>query len=156
MFHDQREWPREAAALASSPMPQTVRLCQFDLPSGQTCRQIALKDEQLCRHHMRLFRESEAEMLREEAMERLAAKLASLALPDLLYALYGKLSRIRTTVRSHPEAQLALEITLHRLLEEMVQAKHLAEANQPFSTPINFPENLMESMNHNADFLKTQ
>jgi hypothetical protein len=137
-------------------MPKQAQLCRYDLPNGKTCRQITLRGEQLCRHHMRLFREDETEMVREKAMERLAANLVSLELPALLYALYGKLSRIRTTVRSHPEAQLALEITLHRLLEEIVQIGHPEQACQPLSAPMNFSENLMKSMNYNADFLKTQ
>jgi hypothetical protein len=115
-------------------MSRPNQLCRYQLPNGQICRQITLKGEDLCRHHHRLNRHSETEIARQEAMERLAAILMSLELPDLLRALYGKLSRIRTTVRSHPEAQLALEITLHRLLEEIVQAYHPAEANQPYQS----------------------
>lgn len=135
-------------------MPQTARLCQFDLPSGRTCRQIALKDEQLCRHHMCLFRESETEMLREEAMEQLALQLSALDLPELLHALCGKLSRIRTNVRSVPEAQLALNITLQRL-REIDLATLARDQNQPLSSPINFPENSMESMSQQTEeFLK--
>jgi hypothetical protein len=137
-------------------MSRPNELCRYQLPNGETCRQITLKGEHLCRHHHRLNRHSETEMAQQEAMERLAASLVSLELPDLLRALYGKLSRIRTTVRSHPEAQLALEITLHRLLEEIIQTYHPAQASQPLSAPINFPEILIESMNYNADFLKTK
>lgn len=98
-------------------MQKPVELCQYQLPSGQTCRQITLKGESLCRHHRRLSRHSEAETSQEQAMEQLAAKLSALDLPNLLHALYGKLTGIQTTLRSHPEAQLALAITFHRLRE---------------------------------------
>lgn len=99
------------------PHSNPATLCQHQLSTGKLCRQITLKDEYFCRHHRRLFHKSENEMIHEEAMERLSAKLQSLDLPDLLHALYGKLTRLRTTVRAHPEAQLALNITLHRLRE---------------------------------------
>lgn len=68
------------------PRHRTAELCRFPLPTGQYCRQIALKDDSFCRHHWRLFMKSQAETSCEEAMEQLAAKLQSLDLPDLLQA----------------------------------------------------------------------
>jgi hypothetical protein len=125
-------------------MSRTAALCQSKLATGKTCRQVTLKGESLCRHHRRLFRHSEADARQEQAMERLAAELSSLSLPHLLHALYAKLSAIRTTLRSHPEAQLALAITFHRLQEQLEQA---APKDRP-PTPMNFPECPAESMNY--------
>lgn len=122
-------------------MSKFVELCQYQLPTGQTCRQITLKDDSLCRHHRRLFRHSEAEICQEQAMERLAAKLLALDLPALLYLLYGKLNSIRTTLRSHHEAQLALAIAFQRLREQLGQTDP-----EDLPNPTNFPENPAESM----------
>jgi hypothetical protein len=55
------------------------------------------------------------EITHEEAMDRLQQKLNTLDLPSLLRTLQAKLNNIQTTVRSHPEAQLTLNITLDRL-----------------------------------------
>jgi hypothetical protein len=92
-----------------------ARLCAYEFPNGKLCRQVALKDEQGCRHHMRPFRHGMYEITHEEAMDRLQQKLNALDLPALLRALQAKLNNIQTTVRSHPEAQLTLNITLDRL-----------------------------------------
>ena len=139
-------------------MSRTADLYRHQLPSGQTCRQITLKGEYFCRHHRRLFHKSENEMIHEEAMERLAAELQSLDLPDLLHALYGKLTRLRSTVRANPEAQLALTITLERMKQHGHNQRpaHLRSGHsQPAPAPMNFPENSMESMNQQMlEFLK--
>lgn len=117
-------------------MSKPVHLCQYDLPSGRLCRQIALKQESACRHHMRLFRHAEAETMHIEAMERLQTKLAALELPDLLRALRYKLSRLHSAVRPDPETRLTLDVTLERLaaVEAMAQAIE------------KWPENITESM----------
>ena len=129
-------------------MSVTAELCRFPLPTGQYCRQIALKGEYLCRHHRRLLDKTQAETLREEAMEQLAERLASLDLPDLLEALYGKLDHLRSAFRAYPEVQVALIITLERL---RTMREDSAEAPIPTrSTPINFSENSMESMNYSG------
>lgn len=142
-------------------MSVTAELCRFPLPTGQYCRQIALKGEYLCRHHRRLLDKTQAETLHEEAMEQLAERLASVDLPDLLEALYGKLNRIRSAFRAHPEAELALIITLERL-----RTMREDSAESPDSNPLNsnkfhrklnginelqragFSENPLESMNY--------
>lgn len=132
-------------------MSRPADLCCYQLPSGKRCRQITLKQEQFCRHHRRLFRQSESEMALQEAMQRLAGKLLSLDLPDLLETLYATLARVSSTVRTIPEAQLALGITMERLRTEL-----LFTAPEPSPTPVNFPENPMESMNQDGGkFLKT-
>jgi len=99
-------------------MSRTADLCKYDLPNGKLCRQIALKNEQLCRHHSRLFRHSEAQVIHDHAMECLAADLESLPLPCLLRVLHSYLNRIQRAVRGLPEAQVALNIALRRLAEE--------------------------------------
>lgn len=139
-------------------MSSPRNLCQHQLPTGKLCRQITLKDEYFCRHHRRLFHKSENEMIQEEAMYCLAAELQSLDLPDLLHALYGKLTRLRSTVRANPEAQLALAITLERMKQHghnQRPAHPRSGHSQPAPTPINFPENSMESMSEQMrEFLK--
>lgn len=92
-----------------------ARLCAYDFPSGKACRQVALKDEALCRHHMAPHRHGMYEITHDEAMDRLQQKLNALELPDLLRLLQAKLNNIKTTVRSHPEAQLTLNAALDRL-----------------------------------------
>lgn len=140
----------------NSKTAKTADLCSYQLPSGKPCRQITLKDEQLCRHHRRLFHQSEAEMALQQSMERLAIKLSSLPTPDLLEALYRKLCYVHSTVRAVPEAQLALGITMERLRTlELLQAE-LSVLARPSQTPTNFPENSMKSMNQRVpQFLKT-
>lgn len=134
-------------------MSSPRNLCQHQLPTGKLCRQITLKDEYLCRHHRRLFHKSENEMIHEEAMYCLADELQSLDLPDLLHALYGKLTRLRSTVRANPEAQLALAITLERMKQHGHNRRN--GHAQPAPAPINFPENPMESMSEQMrEFLK--
>lgn len=113
-------------------MSKPADLCQYDLPNGNLCRQVALKGEQVCRHHRRLFRHSEAEMLHDEAMDRLAAQLRSLDLFGLLRALQTKLNRIQSVVRADPEARLALNIALERLQkrkEANLAFRHFANQN---------------------------
>jgi hypothetical protein len=92
-----------------------ARLCIYEFPNGKLCRQVALKDEQGCRHHMRPFRHGMYEITHEEARDRLQQKLNTLDLPSLLRTLQAKLNKIQSTLRSHPEAQLTLTITLERL-----------------------------------------
>jgi hypothetical protein len=126
----------------------TAELCRFPLPTGQYCRQIALKGEYLCRHHRRLLDKTQAETARQEAMEQLAERLASLDLPDLLEALYGKLARIHPAFRACPEAKLALIITLERL--RAMPEDSATSRIPPRSNPINFSENQMKSMNYSG------
>ncbi|MGC2162700.1 MAG: hypothetical protein WA634_12375 [Silvibacterium sp.] len=113
-------------------------LCQFDLPSGKLCRQIALKGEYVCRHHMRLFRQSESEMIRQEAMDDLAERLSAMDLPELLRTLQRQFKRMQRNHRSvsaslSEETQLTLAITLQRIEEsgELPQPNHAPGFNLP-------------------------
>jgi hypothetical protein len=99
-------------------MSKPADLCQYDLPNGKLCRQIALRDAQVCRHHMRLFRHGEAQMIHDEAMERLASGLERLPLHRVLRVLETYLKQARRAVRGLPEAQVTLDIALRRLAEE--------------------------------------
>ena len=96
-------------------MSRPARLCAFDLPSGKPCRQVTLKGEQVCRHHVRNFRRIDGDNLHDEAMERLAAKLSALPLPELLRRINRRLDRVQTVVRLYPDVQLALRIASDRL-----------------------------------------
>ncbi|MGH9587641.1 MAG: hypothetical protein ACRD3F_11860 [Acidobacteriaceae bacterium] len=87
---------------------------------------------------------SQAETNREDAIEQLAAKLQSLDLPDLLHVLSGILARLRSTIRTVPEARLALAMTIERL--ESIKTVPA----QPSSAPINFSENSMKSMSQHS------
>lgn len=104
-----------------------VNLCAYKLSPDKSCRQISLKGDNYCRHHRRLSRQSEAEAAMMQSMERLAIKLSSLPTPDLLEALYQKLSNIHSVVRAVPEAQVALGITMERLRAELC-----GPASRPF------------------------
>ena len=135
-------------------MSKAVRLCAHDLPSGKPCRQVALKGEPGCRHHMRLFRHVEAELMHEEAMARLEAKLNALDLTDLLRALQLKLGRLQSAVRPDPEARLTLSVALERLRKRNEAERSFQQFAQENPIPdITSPEfqNLfekhMESMN---------
>ncbi len=123
---------------------KTADLCQYDLPNGKLCRQIALKNQQVCRHHSRLFRHDEAQMLHDEAMARLAADLESLPLPRLLCVLHTRLNRIHRAVRGLPEAQLTLETALRRLAEE--NASRSADARFDQEAARELLETLTKSM----------
>ncbi|HEX5236672.1 MAG TPA: hypothetical protein VFW25_15235 [Silvibacterium sp.] len=96
-------------------MMKGVRLCSHDLPSGRTCRQPVIKDEQVCRHHMRPYRHGMYEITHDEAMERLVADLSSMDAPRLLRTLQAKLKRIQSAVRADPEARIVLSAVLDRL-----------------------------------------
>lgn len=64
---------------------------------------------------MRPFRHGMYEITRDEAMERLQQTLDTLDLAALLRTLRAKLNKLQSAVRSHPEAQVALNVTLERL-----------------------------------------
>ena len=121
-------------------MPQ-ADLCAFDLPSGKPCRQVTLKGEQVCRHHARNFRHIENKFLHDQAMERLAAKLSAVALPELLRRINRRLDRIQTVVRLYPDVQLALRIASDRL-QRRIDAELAFEtfARQNPMPDINSPE----------------
>lgn len=104
-----------------------LNLCAFQLSPDKSCRQITLKGDEYCRHHRRLCRQSDAEAAQMQSMERLAIKLSSLPTPDLLEALYRKLCHVHSAVRTLPEAQLALGITMERLRSELS-----GPASEPF------------------------
>jgi hypothetical protein len=127
-------------------MSRTADLCQYDLPNGKLCRQIALRDVQVCRHHMRLFRHDEAKMIHDEAMERLASRLESLPLHRVLRVLETYLKQARRAVRGLPEAQLTLDIALRRLTEE--NATRSANARFDQATARELLETLTKSMNY--------
>lgn len=98
-------------------MSQPAALCQYDLPNGKLCRQIARKGERLCRHHMRLHRHHMYDALHEIAMAELREKLSTLSLSELLATLHSKLNQSRRAVRGCSEAELTLEIAIQRLRE---------------------------------------
>ena len=96
-------------------------LCQFDLPSGKTCRQVALKGESVCRHHARHLERNMYEITRGEAMQRLEACLNEMDLHELLLTLESKLNRIQRTIPAYDEARVTLRIAikhLHRYNED--------------------------------------
>ena len=135
-------------------MSKPTRLCQYDMPNGKLCRQVALKGEQVCRHHMRLFRHGMYEITHREAMERLEAKLNNLDLSDLLSALQYKLARLQSAVRHDPEAQLTLRVALEHLrkrneaersFQQFAQQIPMPDFNSPEFN--NLSEKFMESMN---------
>lgn len=135
-------------------MSKPASLCQYDMPNGKLCRQIALKGEQVCRHHMRLFRHGMYEITHQEAMERLEAKLNNLDLSDLLSALQFKLGRLQSAVRADPEAQLTLRVALEHLrkrteaersLQQFAQQNPMPDITSPEFN--NLFEKFMESMN---------
>jgi hypothetical protein len=97
-------------------MSLPVRLCQYDLPNGKLCRQIALKEESVCRHHMRNFRHNMYEVMHAEAMERFEARLNQMDLPELLVTLESKLNRIQKTMPVWDEARVTLRITLQHII----------------------------------------
>ena len=135
-------------------MFKPARLCQYDMPNGKLCRQVALKGEQVCRHHMRLFRHDMYEITHREAMERLEAKLNNLDLLDLLSALQYKLTRLQSTVRADPEAQLTLRVALEHLRKRTEAERSFQQFTQQNPMPditspefSNLFEKFMESMN---------
>lgn len=106
-----------------------ARLCSYEFPDGRLCRQVTLKDEQGCRHHMRPFRHGMYEITRDEAMDRLQQKLNTLDLAALLRTLRATLNKLQSAVRSHPEAQITLNVTLDRLRH--ITATH--SSKEPFT-----------------------
>lgn len=108
-------------------MPMPVRLCQFDLPNGKLCRQVAIKDQYVCRHHILNFRDADQLAAREVAMERLEDRLNQMDLPELLLTLERKLKRIVRTMPVFDEARVTLGIAieqLHRQNEENAPGIH--------------------------------
>lgn len=114
-------------------MPMPVRLCQFDLPNGELCRQVAMKDQPVCRHHIRNFREADQDAAREVAMTRLEDRLNQMNLPELLHTLQRKLNRIVRTMPVYDEARTTLRIAIDCLhkhnedtaaLQKFLQTQH--------------------------------
>jgi hypothetical protein len=121
-------------------MPKAARLCQYDLPNGKLCRQVALKDEHVCRHHMRTYRHGMYDITHEEAMERLEADLRAMEIPRLLLALQRKLNPIQSVVRAYPEARLALNIALERLKARDKAARSLQRLTPETMPDVSSPE----------------
>ncbi|MGC1360134.1 MAG: hypothetical protein WA400_20980 [Silvibacterium sp.] len=103
---------------------------------------------------MRLFRHVEAELMHEEAMARLEAKLNALDVTDLLRALQLKLGRLQSAVRPDPEARLTLSVALEHLrkrnevertFQQFARQIPMPEFNSPEFN--NLFEKFMESMN---------
>lgn len=117
-------------------MSSHALLCQHDLPSGKLCRQIALKDEQGCRHHMRLFRRAGQECSREEAEQKFTARLNQMDLPELLITLERKLNRIQRTMPAYHDARIALRVTIDRLMEKIREETKLLEYAQQHPTAV--------------------
>ena len=118
-------------------MPMPVNLCQFDLPSGRTCRQLAMKDQQVCRHHIRNFREADQDAARDVARIRLEDHLNQMHLPELLHTLQRKLKRIVRTIPIYDEARTTLCIAIQRLQKHNEDA---AALQQFLQTPHSGPE----------------
>ena len=86
-------------------------------------------------------------------MERLAAKLSALELPELLSRIHRRLDRIQRVVRLYPDIQLALRIASDHL-QRRIDAERAFEtfARQNPMPDMNSPEfnklfeNHMESM----------
>jgi hypothetical protein len=93
-------------------------LCQYDLPNGKLCRQVALKGEQACRHHMRLFRHNMSEVMHAEALERFTAELGQMNLRDLLITVVRKLKRIEKTIPAWDEARVAVHFAVNALQQK--------------------------------------
>lgn len=92
-----------------------VDLCTHLMPSGKLCRGIALRNERLCRAHIRNHRFQEREWAHNQAMDRLRDELDLMDIPELLQTLQEKLTRITSIVRAYPEARLTLSVTIDRL-----------------------------------------
>lgn len=118
-------------------MPMPVRLCQFDLPSGRTCGQVAMKDQSVCRHHIRNFRDADQAAAREVAMTRLEDRLNQMELPELLHTLQRKLNRIVRTMPVYDEARTTLHVAIDRLHQHNEDA---AALQQFLQTPHSGPE----------------
>ncbi len=132
-------WPQSNRACGKH-MPKAAPLCQYDLPNGKLCRQVALKDEQVCRHHMRNYRHGMYDITHEEAMERLEADLRAMEIPKLLLALQRKLNPIRSVVGAYPEARLALNIALERLRARNQASRPLQRLTPETMPQIGTPE----------------
>ena len=122
-------------------MSRHADLCQYDLPNGKLCRQVALKNEQLCRHHRRFVRHTDEQCSRSMAEEIFSAQLTQMDTPTLLHTLEQKLRRIEYATPAHSEARLTLQAALNRLEQQREAAASL--------NPNDFQklfENFMESM----------
>lgn len=132
-------------------------LCQFDLPSGKLCRQVALKGEQVCRHHARHLERNMYGITRDEAMQRIEARLSEMDLHELLLTLESRLKRIERTMPAFDEARLTLRVTIKQLKrynedDEMILQFNRQFAQDPTSdrTRLEFQrlcENVMRPMN---------
>lgn len=116
----------------------SIQLCTHLLPSGKLCQAAALRNERLCRHHIRINRIAERERAHNEAMARLFAQLSAMSFPELLQTLDKKLDRITSIVRAYPEARLTLGVVLERLADLNLAASITAPQLQPNqSSPFN-------------------
>lgn len=129
-------------------MPMPISLCQFNLPNGKLCRQVALKDLALCRHHTRTFRDLIQKTVRDEAMSHLEDCLNAMELPELLHTLERKLNRIVRTMPAFDEARTTLRIAIQRLhqlnedaarFQQSLQTQHLEVHPAPGPGPKEYP-----------------
>lgn len=106
-------------------------LCQFPLPDGRICRQPALAGECICRHHMRNFRHGAQQFAHEEAMDRYIDSLREMSLPQLLFTLSLKLSKIRKAIPRWDEARVTLEFVIAELRRIITEEAPLFDPDQP-------------------------
>lgn len=112
-----------------------VDLCTHLLPSGKLCRGIALRNERLCRAHIRNHRFLERERQFQLSMQRLGDQLDAMDLPDLLLALGQKLDRISSIVQPYPEARLTLIVAINRLNQLKDDESNAYPQPQPNQSP---------------------
>ena len=114
-----------------------VALCTQLLPSGKLCRGIALRGQHYCRSHIRNYRLLEADRARNAALEKLAAEVERMAIPDLLAAIRDRLLNLS---RSHAILRLPeLCYLLTVAIEELTPFK---SNDEPQPAPIQIPEDL--------------
>ena len=112
---------------------KSAALCQFDLPSGKTCRQVALKGESVCRHHARHLERNIYEMTHSEAMQHLETRLNQMDLHELLLTLASKLNRIQRTMPAYDEARVTLRIAIKKLQRYNEEDALLLEFSRQFA-----------------------
>lgn len=106
-----------------------IRLCRHKLANGRTCRQAALRDEYLCRHHHRLYRVAEEKASEAERENELREILTTLDTCNLLIYLERSLCKVRRTLPAYSHARITMEMVISRLRTQVKQAQQINAAD---------------------------
>lgn len=105
------------------PPAKHAALCTFSMPSGDSCRSVALSGHRFCYHHARRSPNSYRDRAIIRRLDHLGDQLSAMDTAQLLGALHRQLCTLPKTLSRFPEVAFTLTCTLNRLAEITASTK---------------------------------